>query len=106
MPEPSLNYDADKMWLWRLSFSLLISLPAFPPRVPTPSFITAPHLACPFHVGTITYQSVPKLKSPSESAPKSSDSEQLTRHEQVTSRNAAERCSEEEKKEDMQGKEK
>ena len=106
MPEPLLNYDADEMWLWRLSFSLLISLPAFPPsRTPTPIFITAPHLACPFHVGPITYQAVPKLKSPSESAPKSSDSEQLTGHEQVTSRNPAERCSEEEKKEDMQGKE-
>jgi len=30
----------------------------------------------------------------------------VTGHEQVTSRNAAERCSEEEKEEDMQGKEK
>ena len=106
MPEPLLNYDTDKMWLWRLSFSLLISLPAYPPsRAPTPIFITAPHLACPFHVGPITYQAVPKPKSPSESASKSSDSEQLTGHEQLTSRNPVERCSEEEKKEDMQGKE-
>ena len=59
------------------------------------------YIICLPHVG----QAVPKLKSPSESAPKSSDSEQLTGHEQVTSRNPAERCSEEEKKEDMQGKE-
>ena len=42
MPEPLLNYDADEMWLWRLSFSLLISLPAFPPPGHPPPFLLLP----------------------------------------------------------------
>ena len=48
MPEPALNCHADKMWLWRLSFSLLISLPAFSPQGTHSQFYYCPPPGLPF----------------------------------------------------------
>lgn len=76
MPVPSLTMmQINVAFLEAIFLSLSISLPAFSQGTLPLFLLLLSHLACPFHVGPITYQSVPKLKSPSESAPKSSDSE-------------------------------